>query len=237
MDKQELRNKFILNMEIARQKLGYTQAEFAEALDISMSGYKKMIGGETSSVSLYTAYQVERLSGVPIVKLLGMESEELIWQEKYQSLSERQKRYMRMMLELEVQIRPRENEEKFCMLLYPAGAMEDGMSFDSFHKEQINVGEYGTWYGSRLLFALQITGHCFSPVYVEGDVLLIANDRGPQIGEIGIFLNAGKLYMRRYAGANPMVLQPVAARGREICVLGSEIQNWYQVGYVLRKLR
>lgn len=236
MDKQELRNVFILNMERERQKLGYTQAEFAEELDMSMSGYKKMIGGETSSVSLYTAYQVERISGVPIVRLLGMENADRALVDQYQSLSERQKRYMRMLLDLEVRQHPKGEEEAFCTLLCPVGPMEDGMEFDGFRKEQIHVGEQGTWYGNRLLFAMQITGHYFSPAYLEGDVLLVGNDREPRPGEAGLFLHEGKVYIRRLMKTNPLVLEPVAARGREIVVEGEEQKNWYKIGYVLRKL-
>lgn len=236
MDKQELRNTFILNMEKERQKLGYTQAEFAEELDMSMSGYKKMIGGETSSVSLYTAYQVERISGVPIVRLMGMENEDRALIEQYKSLPERQKRYMRMLLDLEVRQHPNEEEEAYCTLLTPTGPMEDGMDFDGFCKEQIHVGQYGTWYGNRLLFAIQITGHYFSPAYLEGDILLVGNDREPRVGEVGLFLNEGKVYIRRLAKKDPLVLEPVASRGREIVAAGEKEKGWYKIGYVLRKL-
>ena len=56
LTKQELVKNFTLNVEKERLKLKLTQAQMAKKLDMSLSGYKKMISGVTTIIDLYTAY-------------------------------------------------------------------------------------------------------------------------------------------------------------------------------------
>lgn len=61
MTKQELAKNFSLNVERERMRLGFTQAEMAKKLEMSLSGYKKMISGETTRIDSYTVLLMYQL--------------------------------------------------------------------------------------------------------------------------------------------------------------------------------
>lgn len=62
MDRKETRDNFITNVEKIRIEKGYTQTELADLLDMSISGYRKMVAGETNTISLYSVYKVYELT-------------------------------------------------------------------------------------------------------------------------------------------------------------------------------
>ena len=63
MTKQQIHMNFVENLEKERCTAGLTQYQMAEQLDMSVSGYKKLISGETTKVDLYTAYRLCAFTG------------------------------------------------------------------------------------------------------------------------------------------------------------------------------
>lgn len=62
MTRTELAHYFGKNMEQERIRLGLSQVEMAEALDMSLSAYKRIITGETLKIDLYTIRQMYKLT-------------------------------------------------------------------------------------------------------------------------------------------------------------------------------
>ena len=51
-----------------------TQAEMAKKLELSLSGYKKMISGETTKIDTYTAFLMYDLYGKWLFEMIRMTS-------------------------------------------------------------------------------------------------------------------------------------------------------------------
>lgn len=238
MDRTITRDNFIHNVERLRTKLGYTQSEFAEMMDMSISGYRKMIAGETNTISLHAAYLVSDLTGVPIDNLMGIENNQVQSMEYYRNLSQRQRNFVDTVILFEKEMKEKKmDQDNYCTLVIPTGDMRDGMDYDSCGYEKINIGNYGKIYKDSLAFALKVTNNFFSPVYIENDILLIGNDRALRLGENGIFTCEGKVYLRCLADRNPVVLKPIVSLGKKIVISHDDLIKWNKIGYVLKKIR
>lgn len=238
MDRIESRNNFIINVEKIRVNLGYTQSVFAEMLEMSISGYRKMIAGETHTISLYSAYLVSELAGISMSEIMGIPNASTGVAQLYNRLSDQQKSFVDTVIRFELEMREKSGESNnYCTLVIPTGEMGDGMDYDSCYYDKIDVGPYGERYKDKLAFALKITSDFFSPVYVEGDILLIGNDRPQRLGEIGLTTCDGKVYLRRFTENNPITLDPITNIGKRIFVPRSEVCRWHKIGYVIKKIR
>ena len=71
MNRLEIANNISTNIERERIKLGMSQAQFAKALDMSLSTYKRIANGESSRIDIYTAYLIYKLTGRFACELTG----------------------------------------------------------------------------------------------------------------------------------------------------------------------
>ena len=238
MNRKETRDNFITNVEKIRIEKGYTQTEFADLLDMSISGYRKMVAGETNTISLYSVYKVHELTGISITQLMGIEDKQSEIIQMYKQLSERQRNFVDAVIKFENGLKVEDSERHhICTLIVPTGEMKDGMDYDSCTYEKLDIGFYGDMYNDNLTFALKITSNFFAPAYLEDDILLIGNDRVPNIGEIGLYTCGGKVYLRRFIERNPLTLEPIVTIGKKIIVFKEELVNWNIIGYVIKKIR
>lgn len=71
MNRLEIVNNISTNIERERIRLGMSQAQFAKALDMSLSTYKRIANGESSRIDIYTAYLIYKLTGRFSCELTG----------------------------------------------------------------------------------------------------------------------------------------------------------------------
>ncbi|MDE7222940.1 MAG: helix-turn-helix transcriptional regulator, partial [Acetatifactor sp.] len=132
MTRQEIARNFITSMEMERMRCGYTQPQMAERLGLSVSGYKKIIAGETSKIDLYAAYQIYKLSGKFIFELCGEKCAELDAFQGYRSLTASQKAFVNNIIQFEQDFQENNTAaEEYISVIVPSGAVEDGMIWDS----------------------------------------------------------------------------------------------------------
>ena len=114
------------------------------------------------------------------------------------------------------------------------------MIYDSTNVKKINIGNYKQIYGN-VDIAIKVTSNHLTPVYVQGDILLIS--KSPvRDGDIGVFINkeTGRAYLRKYCNGNPVSLVPVNDFGFafEVNPLNeSDVSKWYKFGKVITKIR
>ena len=60
MTREQLIENFADSVEQERIALGYSQAQMAQALDMSLSTYKRIINGEISKLDFFIFYQLYR---------------------------------------------------------------------------------------------------------------------------------------------------------------------------------
>ena len=62
MTRDDMIKHFGDNLESERMKLGFSQTQMAEALDMSRSTYKRLLTGETAKIDFYTLYRLYQLT-------------------------------------------------------------------------------------------------------------------------------------------------------------------------------
>lgn len=245
MTRQEIITNFINNLERERTSLGLTQAQMAQAVDMSVSGYKKLIAGETSRIDLFIAYQTHLLTGKWIFELYG-DNLSLLEQTvcRLRSLTPSQLRFIAAIVDFEADFLekvPADLAEDYVSLLTPTGNQEDGMIWDSVNVEKINVAAYRKRFGTDLHCAIRITSDHLHPVYNAGDILLISKS-APRDGDTGMFINkeSGRAYLRRFHQASSCILEPLNNYGVTFTMDGlkeGDMDKWLVFGRVLSKLR
>ncbi len=242
MTKQEVIENFILNVEKERLNLKLTQAQMARKLDMSLSGYKKMILGVTSKIDLYTVYLLHNLTGKWIFELIGDFDKDSGLAMKLKELSDYHKEFIEGISDFELAFaRSHSDEKDYITVFVPTGNMEDGMIYDSTHFFKVNASSYRKKFGNDLCCGIQVTSDHLNPVYSLGDILLICR-KPVREGDTGIFLNkeTGIVYIRRLKPAASWTLEPINGYGEPIIINGTnenDVKKWFRFGYVLTKMR
>ena len=87
MERHRRMDVFLENVERERVAMHLTQKQMAQKLDMSLSGYKKMIAGETAKVDLQLAYRMYDLTGKYLCELFGDTTPEISMVRKIKKLS------------------------------------------------------------------------------------------------------------------------------------------------------
>lgn len=117
----------------------------------------------------------------------------------------------------------------------PTGVIQDGMLFDSFTLDTVDISEYSDDIKNVAMCGLKILGNALNPTYIHGDILLIARDRYPQNGETGVFIIGNKAYIRQYSGGNPTLL--IALNNKTKPIVVKNIDDIHFFGRVLTIVR
>lgn len=242
MTHREVTEHFIESVEQQRVLLGFTQTQMAEKLGMSVSGYKKIVAGETTKVDLYIAFRMYELTGKLLFELCDAKMPELEFFKKYRRLSPSQKTFVEGItdFELDFQIKASDTEE-YISVMVPTGNAEDGMLWDSFHIEKVNAAPYLKRFGTNLHCGIKVTSNHMHPVYHIGDILLVCR-KPPRDGDTGIFINKedGCVYIRKFRQTNPCLMEPLNGYGITFKVdsyAEEEMAKWIKYGYVLTKMR
>lgn len=118
MTKKELVTNFVLSMEQHRLEQNWTQAQMAEKLELSVSGYKKIISGETKRIDMQVAYNLHMLTGKLLSELCGDDSPELSIHRKIRRLTKEQRDHLEHMIDSELAVHAESEPEDGCMTLY-----------------------------------------------------------------------------------------------------------------------
>lgn len=245
MTREQLIENFATSLEQERNTLGYSQTEMAQALDISLSTYKRIINGETNKLDFYTVYQAFCVTGKFAFELCRYEDTLLQTVGALRRLNQSQLRTINSFIEFEdsftQSLSSNYSPEDYTTLIIPSGCMQDGMIYDSCSLGKINIAAYRKRYHDTIDCAILVTTNHLNPVYNINDILLV--DKSPiQDGDTGIFLNkeSGLAYIRRFRRDAICRLEPLCAYGRTIYVNSndaSDTSKWIKFGRVITKMR
>lgn len=245
MTREQLIENFAESVERERIILGYSQAQMAQALDMSLSTYKRIINAETTKLDFYTFYQMYQLTGKFAFELCKYGDPLSDTVASMHRLSQPQLRTIRGFVDFEDHfarsLNADQNSTDYTTLIIPSGCMHDGMIYDSCSLGKINIAPYRRRFHDKIDCAILITSSHLNPTYNVNDILLI--DRSPiQDGDTGIFLHkeTGLAYIRRFHRGHPCRLEPIGSYGRTLYVdesKASETSKWIKFGRVLSKIR
>lgn len=242
MKRLELIQTFADSVEQERLRLGLTQKQMAQALDLSLSAYKRMITCSIDKIDLYVAYKLYQLTGKLAYEYLGLSDPKLDLKTKINSLTPAQLTYVDAIVEFEKNFaRQCSDAEDYITVYIPTGNMEDGMVYDSANYEKINIGTYRKKYGDMISCGIRITSNHLHPVYNKGDILLISRST-IRDGDTGVFINIekGRAYIRKFHQTSPCRLEPVNDCGETFYVDShnkEEMDQWIKFGKVIAKIR
>ncbi|MDD6039207.1 MAG: helix-turn-helix domain-containing protein [bacterium] len=244
MTRRELAKKFVTSMERERVRLGLTQAQLAGKLNISLSGYKKMVAGETTKIDMHTAFIMCELSGRMMNELCMAESvsEPVQLYRKIRRLTKEQIDFVESIVDFENEfLSSVADMTDYISVLVPTGCLEDGMIWDSVIVEKMNIAGYRKKYGNLIHCGLKVTSNHMLPAYHVNDVLLLTK-RAPRNGDIGIFIDKeeGRAYIRKFHQTNICRLEPINHYGVTFEVddkCEKDIHKWMPFGCVLTKVR
>lgn len=246
MTRNTLISNFIEKMEKERIATGLTQVQMAQQLEMSVSGYKKLIAGEISRIDLYTAYRLCEFTGKWLFEFYGenVSSELTRAAANLRLLTRQQLQFVSSVINLEIDLIKNStipDKDDYINLLTPTGSLQDGMYWDSVHIEKINVAHYRERFGADLHCALNITSTHLYPAYNPGDILLLSLS-APKDGDTGIFINKAdnRGYIRKLRQSNQWILEPINNYGIPFIIdpfRPKDIDNWIVFGRVLTKMR
>ena len=228
MNRLEIVNNISTNIERERIRLGMSQAQFAKALDMSLSTYKRIANGESSRIDIYTAYLIYKLTGRFSCELTGFNDDVINLVKRIKKLSKNQRILIDSIIDTELALSAYKDET-------------DGMILDSYNVEKLDVSNYRKAFGDALHIGIRITSNHLHPVYNKGDILLIS--RNPiRDGDTGIFINAQnkRAYIRKLHQKNPCELTPINNYGETFYVDSDNVDDmskWIKFGHVLCKVR
>lgn len=243
MTRLDILNNFVDCMETHRKKLGLTQKQMASKLDISESGYRKIVRKEVMSIDLYTAYLLHKLTNLWFYEMLGISNKQIDSMKRLNHLTREQQNYITQIIEFESDFYKEidYNSNDVVPVIVPTGNMADGMIYDSSNIEHVNIHNYREKYGARIACGIKINSNHFHPVYHLNDILLICCEP-IRDGDIGVFINKenGCAYLRKLVYSYPCKLEPINNYGTTIYVDShdeEQMSKWIKFGYVLTKMR
>jgi len=213
----------------------------AKKLEMSLSGYKKMISGVTTKIDFYTVQLMHNITDKWIFELIDDYREESEIILKLRGMSDSQKNFIKGIVDFESYFsNTHENSNDYITVFIPTGNMEDGMIYDSTNFTKINAAAYRKKFGDDLFCGIKITSNHLRPVYNLGDILLVCR-KAAREGDTGIFLNkeTGRVYIRKLRPSPSRILEPVNECGEPLHIddNNENSQKWISFGYVLTKIR
>ena len=247
MSKRQVVDNFAANIEIERAKLGLTQSEMAQKLEMSLSSYKNMINGISSNIPIYVAHLVYIITGKHLFELCGYITPEIQLMINFCKLPKYRQNAILSLVNLEAELSAEgkktisTSEENYIPLYILTGNMTDGMIYVSANIQPFNIGQYKKIYGDLIDCAIKITSNHLHPVYYTGDILLVHRE-SPRDGDTGIFINRenNRVYIRKLRQTSPVQLIPVSDNGQIIYIDDrepKEMKKWIKFGHVITKVR
>jgi len=240
--KNSVAEVFAKLLEEERMHLGLNQEQMATRMEMSVSGYKKIISGETRKVDLYHALKLSEISGRYLFELFELDTPATRVAQKVSLLSKPQKVFVEAVTEFEKEFAiSHPDSDEYITVMEPCGDICDGMIWDSVNLSKVEIGAYRRRLSESIHCGIRLNNNHLHPAYVKGDILLISKEP-PRDGDVGIFVNRenGRAYIRKYRQTNPCRLEPINGYGEVFYVNSDDSQDmakWIKFGKVVTKMR
>lgn len=179
--------------------------QLADESELPYESVKKIVGGKINNPTIYSLIKICRALDCSLDYLLNNKPS---YDVKLNSFPPRVTTLLTEIANFEIYLSKHNKNpyDNYITTLVPTGIIQDGMLYDSFTMDSVDISEYAYEIRNIAMCGVKVLGNELSPTYVNGDILLIARDRFPLDGEIGIFIIGNKGYIRKYASGNPIQL-------------------------------
>lgn len=206
--------------------------------DLSEDTLRSIIYGKSQDIKLSTIIKIADVFECSIDDMIDRpiySEEERSTISRMRHLCEHSKRSVQFILDLEEKTTLcKSTQGKDLINVYlPTGNMKDGMFFDSFTTEELDISEYPDSIKENTDFALKIMSNHFEPVYYLNDILLLSRKHLPEYGDITFYLDdEQRVYIRKYTKKG---LEPINHFGE---IISSKQYNKFKsMGVILRVVK
>lgn len=225
---------FLNNINNFLSKNHWTIKNLSDYSNLPYESTKKLINGKVDNPSIYTISKIADALGCSVDFLLGKSNARCAVSK---DLPLRAFTLLEEVAKFETYL-ARENQKNHSLnipVFVPTGKLKDGFIFDSISTENIDISQNFKDYEEMIMCGFKITNTSLTPAYLNNDVLLLARDRYPQSGEIGVFLIGNKCYIRKYISGFPCKLECINGNNEPIVI--KDIKNLHFIGRVLTVIR
>ncbi len=216
-----------INSELNRR--GWSLIQLSDISEVPYDSLKKLVSGNIENPHLYNILKISNALEIDINSMVGMQLEST-------SLS-RQSRISNMIryitkFEKSLQLSNKSGKKKMIPLYIaqtPHPETPNYMDFLSI--STLDASKYSERFKDRMAFGVKIASNNYTPLFFPNDILLIATDRAPISGEIGLFQHNGDMFLRRYVKTDRIKLESVNELGETIEL--DTFKGWTIYGYVL----
>ena len=198
-----------------REELGYTQPQLAKLIGVS----KGTIGNYESNISspnediLFKLFEILKCDANFLYQdnidwedfdLFSPSEKDMI--KKYRTLDEYGKKAVDSILDIEIsRIESANSKPVFTFRKFSENKVSAGAGFDLNDPDQWRSIEVVDTQEARMAdFAVEVEGSSMEPDYFDGDIVYIALASEVAIGQVGLFIQNGKGYIKE-AGENCLI--------------------------------
>ena len=208
--------------------------QLSETSGLPYESVKKLVGGKINNPTIYSLVKICKAFECSLDYLLKNQPS---YSFKLHNLPPRVITLLNEIADFEIYL-SKQNQKyktKYITSLIPTGIIQDGMLFDSVSIDAVNVSNHIEEFGDIIMCGLKVVGKSLHPTYLDDDILLVARDRFPLDGEIGIFIVNNKAYIRKYSIGNPIKLISINNTTDSLTV--SNIDDIHFFGRILTIIR
>lgn len=239
LSKQDVVTNFATNVERIRIAMDLSQSDMAVKLGLSLSGYKRIISGQTERLDLYVVYLLHEMTGKYMFELIEANDRISHVIPLIRQLSQCQLNFVESVIDFELQYQPPDEISDYISVLNLTGDLYDGMIYDSSAIEKVNASSYRRIFGDDLLCGIRVSSHHLAPVYNYGDIILIGSSP-IRDGDTGVFIHkqTNRAYLRKLMQSCRQLV-PLNGFGKtfDLDVHTDDIHQWIFYGRVLAKMR
>ena len=231
---EDYMHSFRRNVSLYIDQKEITLQEVAELADISVSTLKSFLYGGSKDCNLSTAIKLARVFNVSVDELVGSGT---IPPQTCNSLQTMRKlpdsftHFVRWCINYHYDNINRHNmTERAIEVMQPT--LGDGGTLQlTNHMKLLDISDLNDNIRPKIFMGIRIPNDMYAPIYFEGDILLIANDRNPFPNEIFIFSTADNMWLLKRQDTNNMITYNSIRDGR---VIAKEKDIEHILGYVVK---
>lgn len=198
-NRENYMDSFRKNIDMYIAEKDITLREISEKADIPFSTLNNFLYGDSKDCKLSTAVSLARAFGVSIDELVGAETIEQITRESIaicRNLPENANYLVRWFIRRQEVIASEHRGKRVISIMKPICQMNGNLRpVNEF--TPLDITHLGDNIRPKVFIGFQLPCDHYMPHYSPYDILLVANDRQPNIIENSIVINGGNLFIAK----------------------------------------
>lgn len=230
-------HSFRQNISLYVDQKEITLQEIADLADISLSTLKSFLYGDSKDCTLSTAIKLAKVFNVSIDELVGagtISPQTCNSLQTMRQLPESFTHFVRWCIHFHYDNLTRHNVTHKAIEVMEAYTGENGNLKISNQMTVMDISNLSDDIRPKIFMGIRMPTNTYAPTYFKGDILLVANDRKPMVGDRVIFSTGDNMWIVEKKLTNKTYNYHFI-RNNKICAHECDIENI--VGYIVKVWR